>query len=163
MKEANHAGRYIPKVILTLHPLVQSRIQNLWRQRLARQKSPILTAQTTGPLLTAQTTRPLVWLGPWWLAGVDSFWTLQVCWLTGIEVICPWSLGFMHLTSGVVGVVRVHRSFKSGVHERRWPTQADEKWYPLKHRCPGQGVSLESCAATSERKVSQHACVWFQR
>ena len=28
-----------------------------------------------------------VWLGPWWLAGVDS-WTLQVRWLTGIEVIC---------------------------------------------------------------------------
>ena len=29
----------------------------------------------------------------------------------------------MHLTAGVVGVVRVRRSFKSGVHERRWPTQ----------------------------------------
>ena len=27
MKEANHAGRYIPKIILTLHPLVQSRIR----------------------------------------------------------------------------------------------------------------------------------------
>ena len=30
----------------------------------------------------------------------------------------------MHLTSGVVGVVRVRRSFKSGVLERRWQTQA---------------------------------------
>ena len=30
----------------------------------------------------------------------------------------------MHLTCGVVGVVRVRHSFKSGVHERRWPTQA---------------------------------------
>ena len=30
----------------------------------------------------------------------------------------------MHLTSGVVGVVRVRRSFKSGVQERRWPTKA---------------------------------------
>ena len=29
----------------------------------------------------------IVWPGPWWLDGVD-FWTLQVCWLTGIEVIC---------------------------------------------------------------------------
>ena len=27
MKEANHAGRYIPNIILTLHPLVQSRIR----------------------------------------------------------------------------------------------------------------------------------------
>ena len=30
----------------------------------------------------------------------------------------------MHLTCGVVGVVRVRHSFKSGVHEQRWPTQA---------------------------------------
>ena len=51
MKEANHVGRYIPKIIHTLHPLVQSRIRTLLRQRLARQKSPILTAQTTRPLL----------------------------------------------------------------------------------------------------------------
>ena len=29
-----------------------------------------------------------------------------------------------HLTSGVVGVARVRHSFKSGVRERRWPTQA---------------------------------------
>ena len=39
-----------PKIILTLHPPVQSRIRALRRQRLARQKSPILTAQTTRPL-----------------------------------------------------------------------------------------------------------------
>ena len=50
LKEASHAGRYIPKIILTLHPLVQSPIRTLRRQRLARQKSPILTAQTTRPL-----------------------------------------------------------------------------------------------------------------
>ena len=31
MKEANHAGRYIPNIILTLHPLVQSRIRILRR------------------------------------------------------------------------------------------------------------------------------------
>ena len=50
IKEANHVGRYIPNIILTLHPLVQSRIRTLRRQRLATQKSPILTAQTTRPL-----------------------------------------------------------------------------------------------------------------
>ena len=33
-----------------------------------------------------------VWLGPCWLAGVVS-WTLQVCWWSGIEVICTWHLG----------------------------------------------------------------------
>ena len=27
IKEANHAGRYIPNIILNLHPLVQSRIR----------------------------------------------------------------------------------------------------------------------------------------
>ena len=40
----------ITNIILTLHPLVQSRIRTLRRQRLARQKLPILTAQTTRPL-----------------------------------------------------------------------------------------------------------------
>ena len=70
----------------------------------------------------------------------------------------------MHLTSGVVGVVRVRRSLKSGVHERCWPTQAQlMRSDSSKHQCPGQGVSLESCAAFSEKKVSQHSCVWFQR
>ena len=29
--EANHAGRYIPNIILTLYPLVQSRIRTLRR------------------------------------------------------------------------------------------------------------------------------------
>ena len=40
----------IPSIILTLHPLVQSRIRTLRRLRLARQKSLMLTAQTTRPL-----------------------------------------------------------------------------------------------------------------
>ena len=35
-----------------------------------------------------------------------------------------WNRSDMHLTSGVVGVARVHCSFKSGVREWRWPTQA---------------------------------------
>ena len=40
-----------------------------------------------------------------------------------------WNQGDMHLTSGgwsasFVSVVRERRSFKSGVHEGRWPTQA---------------------------------------
>ena len=39
-------------------------------------------------------------------------------------VLADWNRSDMHLTSGVVGVVRVRRSFKSGVDEQRWPTQA---------------------------------------
>ena len=39
-------------------------------------------------------------------------------------MLADWNRSDMHLTSGVVGVVRVRRSFKRGVHERRWPTQA---------------------------------------
>ena len=35
-----------------------------------------------------------------------------------------WNRSDMHLTFGVVGVVRVRRSFRSGVLEQRWPTQA---------------------------------------
>ena len=38
--------RYIPSILLTLHPLVQSRIRTLRRPHLARQKSLMLTAQT---------------------------------------------------------------------------------------------------------------------
>ena len=39
-------------------------------------------------------------------------------------MLADWNRSDMHLTSGVVGIVRVRRSFKSGVHERRWPAQA---------------------------------------
>ena len=39
-------------------------------------------------------------------------------------MLADWNRSDMHLTSGVVGVVRVCRSFKSGVLEQRWPTQA---------------------------------------
>ena len=39
-------------------------------------------------------------------------------------MLADWNRSDMHLTSEVVGVVRVRRSFKSGVLERRWPTQA---------------------------------------
>ena len=35
-----------------------------------------------------------------------------------------WNRSDMHLTSKVVGVARVCCSFKSGVNEWRWPTQA---------------------------------------
>ena len=38
--------------------------------------------------------------------------------------LADWNRSDMHLTFGVVGVVRVRRSFKTGVHEGRWPTQA---------------------------------------
>ena len=39
-------------------------------------------------------------------------------------VLADWNRSDMHLAFGVVGVVRVCRSLKSGVPERRWPTQA---------------------------------------
>ena len=39
-------------------------------------------------------------------------------------VLADWNRSDMNLTSGVVGVVRLRRSFKSGVLERGWPTQA---------------------------------------
>ena len=39
-------------------------------------------------------------------------------------MLADWNRSDMHLTSGLVGVVSVRRSFKSGVLERRWPTQA---------------------------------------
>ena len=39
-------------------------------------------------------------------------------------MLADWNRSDMHLTSGVVSVIRVRRSFKSGVLERRWPTQA---------------------------------------
>ena len=40
------------------------------------------------------------------------------------DVLADWNQSDMHLTSGVVGAVRVRRSVKSGVLERRLPTQA---------------------------------------
>ena len=35
-----------------------------------------------------------------------------------------WNRSDMHLTSVVVGVARLRCSFKNGIHEWRWPTQA---------------------------------------
>ena len=49
---------FLSNIILTLHLLVQSRIRTLRRQRLARQKSPILTAQTTRPLRSFENYAP---------------------------------------------------------------------------------------------------------
>ena len=46
------------------------------------------------------------------------------CFLDYAGVLADWTRSHMHLTSGVVSVVRVCYSNKSGVHERRWPTQA---------------------------------------
>ena len=39
-------------------------------------------------------------------------------------MLADWNRSDMQLTSGMVGVVHVRRSFKSGVLERRWPTKA---------------------------------------
>ena len=62
------------------------------------------------------TTVCAIWLGPWWLVGVEF--------LDIAGVLADWNRSDMHLTSGVVVVVRVRGSFKSGVLEWRWPTQA---------------------------------------
>ena len=54
--------------------------------------------------------------------------TVVAGWILGFldiaGVLADWNRSDKHLKSGVVGTVRVHRLFKSGVHERRWPTQA---------------------------------------
>ena len=67
-------------------------------------------------------------LGPPLHYGLYSMaWTAVAGWRWFLDiagVLADWNRSDMHLTSGVVGVVRVRRSFKSGVHGRRWPTQA---------------------------------------
>ena len=67
-------------------------------------------------------------LGPPLLYGLHSMaWTVVAGWCLFLDIaglLADWNRSDIHLTSGVVGVVRVRRSFKSGVHERRWPTQA---------------------------------------
>ena len=72
--------------------------------------------------------RQIALLGPPLHYGLYSMaWTVVAGWpwFLGIAgVLADWNRSDMHLTSGVVGVVRVRRSFKSGAHERRWLTQA---------------------------------------
>ena len=54
-------------------------------------------------------------------------WTVVAGWRSFLDiagVLADWNRSDMHLTFGAVGVVRVCRSFKSGVHEQRRPTQA---------------------------------------
>ena len=67
-------------------------------------------------------------LGPPLHYGLYSMaWTVLAgwrCFLDFAGVLMNWNRSDMHLTFGVVGVVRVRRSFKSGVLERRWPTLA---------------------------------------
>ena len=67
-------------------------------------------------------------LGPPLHYGLYSMaWTVVGGWHWFLDiagVLADWNGSGMHLTSGVVGVVRVRRSFKSGVLEWCWPTQA---------------------------------------
>ena len=67
-------------------------------------------------------------LGPPLPFGLYSMaWTVVAGWRRFLDiagVLADWNRSNMHLTSGVVGIVSVRRSFKSGVHEWRWPTQA---------------------------------------
>ena len=79
-------------------------------------------------------------------------------------MLADWNRSDMHLTSGVVDVVCVRRSFKSGVHERRWPTQAQLMRGEFLETAPyWAGVVSVRLGAITEKKVSQHSCVWFQR
>ena len=78
-----------------------------------------------------------------------------------------WNRSDMHVTSGEIPR-RACSSVKSCARVWRWLTQAQlTRSESLKHDdVLGReylGVSLESCATISERKVSQHSCVWFQR
>ena len=63
-------------------------------------------------------------LGPPLHYGFYSMaWTVVAGWRWFLDiagVLADWNRSDMHLTSGVVGVVRVRRSFKSGVLERRF-------------------------------------------
>ena len=67
-------------------------------------------------------------LGPPLHYGLYSMaWTVVAGWRWFLDiagVLADWNRSDMHLTSGVVGVACVRHSFKSGVHEWRWPTQA---------------------------------------
>ena len=67
-------------------------------------------------------------LGPPLHYGLYSMaWTVVAGWRWVLDiagVLADWNRSDVHLTSGVVGVVCVRRSCKSGVLERRWPTQA---------------------------------------
>ena len=67
-------------------------------------------------------------LGPPLLYGLYSLaWTVVAGWRWFLDiagVLADWNRSDMHLTCGIVGVVRVRRSYKSGIHEQRWPTQA---------------------------------------
>ena len=54
-------------------------------------------------------------------------WTVLAGWRCFLDLaggLMIWNRCDMRLKFGVVGVVRVRHSFKSGVHEQRWPTQA---------------------------------------
>ena len=67
-------------------------------------------------------------LGPPLHYGLYSMaWTVVAGWRRFFDIasmLADWNRRDMHLTSGVVGVARMRRSFKSNVLERRWPTQA---------------------------------------
>ena len=73
-------------------------------------------------------------------------------------MLADWNRSDMHLTSGVVSVVRVRRSYMSVVHERRWPTQAQLMRILRNIDVLGREC-LWSLVPLSLRKVSQHVCV----
>ena len=76
-------------------------------------------------------------------------------------MLADWNRSDMHLTSGVVGVVRARRSFKSGVHERHWLTQAQLTRSDILRNSDvlGRGVSGVLCRYLREEGESAFLCL----
>ena len=72
----SRGGDITPNIFSLIHPLVQSRTWTLRRQRLARRKSPILTAQTTRPLLKKWPRGELWWVSIWHAFKIQLYDTL---------------------------------------------------------------------------------------
>ena len=76
-------------------------------------------------------------------------------------MLADWNRSDMHLTSGVVGVVRVRPSFKSGVHEQRWLTQAQltRSESSKHHDVLGREYLGVSCRCLGEEGESAFLCL----
>ena len=91
-------------------------------------------------------------------------WTVVAGWRWFLDiagVLADWNRSDMHLTSGLVGVVRVRRSLKSGVDERRWPTQAQLMRSDILRNIdvPGRSVYGVLCRYLGEEGESAFLCL----
>ena len=74
-------------------------------------------------------------------------------------VLMKWNRSDMHLTSGVAGVARVRCSFKSGVHEWRWPTQAQLMRSDILRNTDVLGRSVSGVFCRYLQEDGESACV----